>query len=147
MTTSHSDKGKMVPEPLPCPFCGTPDPEIVPDGIGWSKGYRIRCNNCRASGPSVNIEKAEAIAAWNTRPTAPSADVSAPGGREGDKEFLGQAVKALIHVDYEDKMAQKKGRELLISEDTKRMIKKVLDNPRTGSWPDYLAALQNEGKV
>lgn len=80
----------MTQEKLkPCPFCGSgaelsyykrgADPAIA--------GYFVECGDCSAGGPSRDIEsvvtdaKAEAIAAWNTRPRAATALVDEAGER------------------------------------------------------------------
>lgn len=56
----------MMGELKPCPFCG--------GRAEWKQGHYagyVMCLSCEVMGP--NIDKAEAIAAWNRRPDAPSA--------------------------------------------------------------------------
>ena len=46
-------------KPKPCPFCGSSDVDIYPegeraDGKPWYV-YYIYCNNCRCNGPLITI--------------------------------------------------------------------------------------------
>jgi Lar family restriction alleviation protein len=50
----------------PCPFCGRP--EVAFDKILGAGSSFVKCLSCLTRGP-VYRTKAEAIKAWNTRPT------------------------------------------------------------------------------
>jgi len=59
-------------KPLPCPFCGFDEPEIVSNGIG---DYFIRCSSpnddqlgCGARTSDANCEsEKQALKRWNSR--------------------------------------------------------------------------------
>ena len=48
--------------PIPCPFCGAPDPLIRQDG----PDIVYRCVKCGAWGPT-GADRAEALEKWNAR--------------------------------------------------------------------------------
>lgn len=51
-----------MPEPKPCPFCGSPYMQIYVTG----KGYEVYCLGCRARSPISHTAEL-AILAWNRR--------------------------------------------------------------------------------
>ena len=59
-------------ELLPCPFCGAHTAYTAPPALGKGR-WVVQCDDCRAEGPTSSDNsdagEAEAIAAWNTRPT------------------------------------------------------------------------------
>jgi Lar family restriction alleviation protein len=59
-------------EPLPCPFCGQIDRVVAYDCYTHGQPVRVWCWRCESCGPERRT-KAEAIAAWNARPTPPAA--------------------------------------------------------------------------
>ena len=66
--------------PLPCPFCGTPNPEFRPDH-GKNDGC-VQCDACGAIGPDGTADDPDGIKAWNR--AARWSDVDVPGGTERD---------------------------------------------------------------
>jgi Lar family restriction alleviation protein len=80
----------------PCPFCGG-EVATITEHQGYQDPtiYAGLCKKCRARGPYCHTE-AEAIAAWNRRAPAPSA--------EG--EALREAAKAVVRSELGKKMAR-----------------------------------------
>lgn len=71
MTDDNHEPPAMVPEPLPCPFCGPGNSIVEAYYDDWSKRYRVGCGCCGASTgitPRASDDSAAvAIARWNTR--------------------------------------------------------------------------------
>lgn len=80
----------------PCPFCGLPPYEDVQNVPHCPNEVAVWCTGCNVNGPR-KVAEAEAIAAWNTRPT-PGEDK--PLGIEEVVERL-RRYEALV-VDYAD---------------------------------------------
>ena len=85
---------------LPCPFCHGQDIEIHRSSVGtW---WWCKCNSCQGDGPVGIHGEAEAIAAWNRRPS-PWLDISSapkdgthiiilcPGGRVATASYEKQS--------------------------------------------------------
>ena len=62
-------------EPLPCPFCGAPNPARHPNdlttngscvGVPKSDAFYVHCDECGAEGP-VGDDEPESVANWNAR--------------------------------------------------------------------------------
>lgn len=64
---------------LPCPFCGSGNPEVIPNGIG---DYYVQCSTCEVRTSDVRCECIEhARQRWNKR-------VAIPGGPALDLAVL-----------------------------------------------------------
>lgn len=72
---------KPTPAPVevtqlkPCPFCGSAAKIIAPLGYGNVRASECSNSDCAATGPWA-ANQAEAIAAWNTRHSAPAGEVA-----------------------------------------------------------------------
>ena len=55
---------EVLPEPLPCPFCGAKDAATVDSDDRIT--YFVWCMECEASGPREDTRQA-AVKAWNRR--------------------------------------------------------------------------------
>ncbi len=68
MTTPNHEAPAIEQALLPCPvpWCGSNVLETVRMGLSWQ--IAVVCQDCRCQGPWSSTE-AEAIAAWNRRPT------------------------------------------------------------------------------
>lgn len=62
-----TNKGKV--QPLPCPFCGTKDIEVVPWHGGPKTKRLVGCNNdyCHAAPSVTGRTRSVAVRLWNTR--------------------------------------------------------------------------------
>lgn len=48
-----------------CPFCASYDTEV--EELGYNALGHVRCKQCGATGPTAELNRKNAIAAWNRR--------------------------------------------------------------------------------
>lgn len=76
---------------LPCPFCGSTDPEADEQKFPYEGGVKIKqfvgCLDCFTQGPTANNES-DAVELWNTRTPPPVQWIKAserlPTAEDGD---------------------------------------------------------------
>lgn len=127
--------------PCPNPWCSSHGDDAVPEREDvWqhpalSPLYRVQCPYCPVKGPTADNE-AEAITAWNTRPTPDTRPAAAGSVREALAWYGEQARLArLIHSEGDA------GRHALAADGGKRAQVALAAAPT----PDAAASSQSDG--